>query len=124
MKIAIRGPGMKLRLFISLLLLLFSAGCTRDVSVFESTIYTLGDDVINVDCSEEVNRNRENHTDEGYHCEVLVTETTSLRNKEGGAITLDELKTDDLIRITLKKPLNISKNNRSFAAKEIVLLDQ
>ncbi|MCV4234816.1 hypothetical protein OHJ21_26940 [Virgibacillus sp. LDC1] len=115
---------MKLRLLISLLLLLFSAGCTRDVSVFESTIYTLGDDMINVDCSDEVNRNRKNHTDEGYHCEVLVTEATSLKESGGETIKLEELKNGDLIRITLKKPLNISKNNRSFAAKEIVLLHQ
>ncbi|MFB4326978.1 MULTISPECIES: hypothetical protein [Paenibacillus] len=114
---------MKLRLFMCLLFL-FTAGCARDVTVFESAVYSLEDDRIAVDCSDKVNRNRKNHTDEGYHCEVLVTESTSLKASGGGAITLDELKEGDLIRITLKKPLNISKNNRSFEAKEIMLQAQ
>ncbi|WP_456289489.1 hypothetical protein M1D70_06645 [Paenibacillus sp. AK002] len=114
---------MKLRLFMCLLFLL-TAGCARNVTVFESAVYSLEDDRIAVDCSDEVNRNRKNHTDEGYHCEVLVTEATSLKASGGGAITLDELKEGDLIRITLKKPLNISKNNRSFEAKEIMLQAQ
>lgn len=113
---------MKLKLFIGLLLLL-TTGCAGDVAVFESAVYSLEEDRIAVDCSDEVNRNRKNHTDEGYHCEVLVTEATSLKESGGGTIKLEELKEGDLIRITLKKPLNISKNNRSFAAKEILLLD-
>lgn len=114
---------MKLRLFMCLLFL-FTAGCARDVAVFESAVYSVENDRIAVDCSDEVNRNRKNHTDEGYHCEVLVSESTSLKASGGGAITLDELKEGDLIRITLKKPLNISKNNRSFEAKEIMLQAQ
>ncbi|MEF7439683.1 hypothetical protein V4V36_16900 [Paenibacillus lautus] len=114
---------MKLKIFLGLLFL-FTAGCAGDVTVFESAIYSLEDDRIAVDCSDEVNRNRKNHTDEGYHCEVLVTESTSLKESGGEAITLDELKKGDLIRITLKKPLNISKNNRSFEAKEIMLQAQ
>lgn len=114
---------MKLKIFLGLLFL-FTAGCAGDVPVFESAIYSLEDDRIAVDCSDEVNRNRKNHTDEGYHCEVLVTESTSLKESGGGAVALDELKKGDLIRITLKKPLNISKNNRSFEAKEIMLQAQ
>ncbi|WP_244235304.1 hypothetical protein [Paenibacillus lautus] len=55
---------------------------------------------------------------------MLVTESTSLKESGGGAVALDELKKGDLIRITLKKPLNISKNNRSFEAKEIMLQAQ
>ncbi|OMF67067.1 hypothetical protein [Paenibacillus glucanolyticus] len=114
---------MKLRLLFTLIVLLLSVGCARDVSVFESAIYSVGDDKITVDCSDEVNRNRKNHTDEGYPCEVRVIEDTSLKDSQGETIQLDSLKTNDLIRITLKKPLNISKNNRSFEAKEIRLLE-
>ncbi len=81
---------MKLRLLFTLIVLLLSVGCARDVSVFESVIYS---------------------------------EDTSLKDSQGETIQLDSLKTNDLIRITLKKPLNISKNNRSFEAKEIRLLE-
>lgn len=112
---------MKLKLLFILLVLLLFVGCTRDVSVFESTIYSHGDDTITVDCSDEVNRNRKIHTDEGYPCEVRITEDTSLKDSQGKTIKLGGVKTNDLIQITLTRPLNISKNNRSFEAKEIRL---
>lgn len=106
-------------LFLSLTLVIL-VGCSSKVEMFETSIDRIDEDQLIVNCSNEVNRNKTGDINAiGYLCNLLVSESTNMRDIDGSELSMDDLNIGDRIHITLVKPIDISDTNRSFEASEI-----
>ncbi|MFX3632306.1 MAG: hypothetical protein ACE3L7_22310 [Candidatus Pristimantibacillus sp.] len=111
-------------LLIVVCFLMTVTACGSPVETFEDTIDSMNDNGFLVNCSEEVNRGKTGNINAiGYLCNVDITNTTSFEDDQGNALQYEDFVQGDFIRITLAKPQNISETNRTFDAKEIVLLE-
>lgn len=110
-------------LLLALVVCAVMTACSSKVDSFEETIDGIEQNRIQVDCSEEVNRNKKGPIDSiGYYCNVQIDKDTVFKNQKGQPLKLEDFSKGDRIRITLSKPVDISEKKRSFEAREIVML--
>lgn len=100
------------------------SACSSPIQSFEDTIESATENEFIVNCSDEVNRGKNGSIDDiGYMCRIGIDSSTQFKDQEGKPLQMADFSQGDLIRITLATPQNISEDNRSFAAQEIVLLN-
>lgn len=103
-------------------LILSACGQTR---TFEGALFRTDTDksAFGVDCSDEINKGKVNVDDVGYVCTVKTDGKTRLKDAEGRSLKPEDFSSGDLVRVTLSRAQTITESNRSFQAKEIVLLE-
>lgn len=98
------------------------AGCSK-VKSFETSIDSIRGETWMVNCSNEANRNKKGNINAiGYLCHLELTDDTNFLSADSSEMTIDDFAEGDKIQITLAKPVNIIKKNRTLEAKEIRLL--
>ncbi|WP_124222168.1 hypothetical protein [Aquisalibacillus elongatus] len=75
------------------------------------------DDVIAVNCSDELNKT---NNDFGVECLIEVTDDTNLVDNQGNEITINDIQEGSNIKVTLTSSIEI-KTKDNYKAEEIVL---
>lgn len=115
---------MKYLSFLMLLLLLVS--CSSSIGSFEGNIEDIKSDMVQVECSDAVNRNKEGFIElVAYMCNVDVTENTVITNMNGKQISIDNLEKGQNVQVVLKEKVNIneSKDSRELTADKINVIN-
>ncbi|MFC5650276.1 hypothetical protein ACFPYJ_14285 [Paenibacillus solisilvae] len=108
--------------FVLVIVALYIRGC-NPIESFDTNIDSVESNRFQVDCSEEVNKNKSGAiNDIGYICSVLLTEETKFQDEAGNPLGVQHFKSGDSIRVILKKRQYITEEKRDITAKEIILL--
>lgn len=113
----------KLILIVSFLLL---TACSNESSLY-GEIRSIGENRINVGCSDFVKKANYNHSkdDIGYSCVIKITDETIIKTQAGDAVTLDELNIDDVVSVYIDEPITSADSEKlTFTAKEITVFNE
>ncbi|MBB5324065.1 hypothetical protein HNQ34_001157 [Anoxybacillus tepidamans] len=110
-----------LLILVSLLLI----GCTGTKS-FEGILYGTEENYFIVECSNAVNKGKNNVEDMSYPCTVQITDQTKFSDENGNKLSVDDFTGEVTVRVILVTPQTISqsKESRDVEAREIILLNR
>lgn len=97
------------RIIVAVIILVVLTGCSSTKS-FTGIVTSVKEDIITVDCSDEVNKTL---NDWGYECSVIITEETLLLNANEESITINDLKDRNefiKVHVTLSSPTNLMED--------------
>ncbi|WP_138416579.1 hypothetical protein [Aquibacillus sediminis] len=98
-------------------------GCSN-TKTFTGNVYKIQDQLLTVDCSDEVNHTQD---DWGYDCPVQLTSETSLVDHDQQPITVQDLeKTKGYVKVevTLVSPTNLMENSDDIIAKQVKVINE
>ncbi|QOR64762.1 hypothetical protein IM538_12925 [Cytobacillus suaedae] len=107
------------------LLLILLVSCSSPVTSFEGYIQSVDQNIVRVDCSNAVNRDKKGAIEAiAYYCSVRVTKDTIIINNDK-EIDIEDLKIDQRVKVVLIEEKNISEDvdSREVAAKEILIIN-
>jgi hypothetical protein len=112
--------------FSKIMMVLFTvliAGCSTTDS-FEGYVFGTDNNILSVDCSEVVNKGKNNVETIGYLCSVEINEKTEIMTENEGSLSLNDLKDGQKIKVILAERRSISKSveSREVTAKKIVIV--
>lgn len=121
---------MRKALFLLLILAITGgllAGCGAATSTIEGDVWEITDEGFIINCSDEVNKGRQNVNSIGYGCLVNYSSETVFQNANGEALPLKELPSGTEVLVTLTKSVNIKRafereQQLELVAKEIALI--
>ncbi|MDL4839658.1 hypothetical protein [Aquibacillus rhizosphaerae] len=84
-------------------------------------ISSISDNVVTVDCSNEVNK-----TDDtwGYECPVKVTDETLLEEKGGKKLNIENFREGSIVEVILTSQKNLIEDAKPFRAKKVTVLSE
>ncbi len=107
-----------------LMLLVLIVGCSSPIDAFEGNIHNVNQDIVQVDCTDAVNRDKEGDIPSiAYTCNVDFTEITVITDKNGKQINIDDLRKGQTVKVVLNEEVDISESNRDVTAAEIKVLN-
>ena len=107
-----------------LMLIVLIVGCSSPIESFEGGIEEVKSDMVQVECSDAVNRDKEGDIPTiAYICNVDVTEDTIITDKNEKQINIDELRKGRTVKVIFNEKVNISESNRDVTAAEINVLN-
>lgn len=103
---------------------IFLTACSNEASSIYGDITSIGEDYINVGCSDLVRKSINSKDDIGHSCTIKITEETIIKTQAGDIVTFDELTINDMISVYFEEPIAIADSKRpSFEAKEITVFE-
>jgi hypothetical protein len=93
------------------------------IKSFEGTVYHVGKDYIEIDCSSEVNNGFFGEEGPAYECIVLVSNLTTFKDVEGMKLNLNDLNNYQNVQVILEERIKINQESRYVKAKEIILIE-
>lgn len=115
---------MKKLLFIVSFILL--TACSNETSSIYGEIRSIGENRINVGCSDFVKKANNIHSkdDIGYSCAIKITDETIIKTQAGDAVTLDELNINDIVSVYFDEPTASAESEKlTFTAMEITVFE-
>jgi len=103
---------------------IFLTACSNEASSIYGDITSIGEDYINVGCSDLVRKSINSKDDIGHSCAIKITEETIIKTQAGDIVTFDELTINDMVSVYFEEPIAIADSKRpSFEAKEITVFE-
>ncbi|GLX66143.1 hypothetical protein [Paenibacillus glycanilyticus] len=100
------------------------AGCSwQKTNSLEDTIDSIQNNEMTLNCSDAINKGKNNVDGIGYLCDVRIDSNTVLKDEQGATLQLKDFSNGNEVRVRPVKPINLKKN-RAFTAKEVVLLSR
>ncbi|WP_047985373.1 hypothetical protein [Ornithinibacillus californiensis] len=91
------------------------------IKSFEGTVYHVGKDFFEVDCSSVINNGFFGEEGPAYECVVQLSNLTTLKDVKGRKLNLNDFNSYHNVEVILEERIKINQESRYVKAKEIIL---